>query len=248
MNQEFLTGINRTGAQMAPKQSKEAAQFALSKAIDVPADELDEVEFRHAYMAESDVIGSVPQPKTVKGKAKTIVSKIKGGEPDVLIDKLGERLAFERTGVRLYEALITKCSADGVSGPLADAGIDLQQLTMIREDEERHFNLIGEAIVALGGDPTSVTPCADVAGVNALGILQTMSDPRTSVAQAMNSMLTIELADSAGWTLLIDIAGESGHEELAESFKEAEIAEASHVLLVRTWLRALVLADTSQKS
>lgn len=52
-------------------------------------------------MAESDAIGSIRQPITLKVKAKTMVSRLKGDEPDTQIDKLGERLAFERTGVRL---------------------------------------------------------------------------------------------------------------------------------------------------
>ena len=169
MQEVLTTRMNRTGAQVAPQQSEEAAEFALSKVFDAPTDEPDDVEFRHAYIAEADTIGSIPQPKTLKGKAKTLVSRIKGDEPDTLMDKLGERLAFERTGVRLYEALITKCSADDVAGPLLDLGIDVQQLSMIRDEEDRHFLLVSEAIVTLGGDPTAVTPCADVAGVNALG-------------------------------------------------------------------------------
>jgi hypothetical protein len=34
---------------------------------------------------------------------------LKGESPQILLDKLGERLAFERTGARLYDAFITKC-------------------------------------------------------------------------------------------------------------------------------------------
>ena len=36
---------------------------------------------------------------------KTALNKLVGVSPEVLIDKLGERLAFERTGTRLYDAL-----------------------------------------------------------------------------------------------------------------------------------------------
>lgn len=33
--------------------------------------------------------------------------RVKGDSPTILLDKLGERLAFKRTGTRLYDALIT---------------------------------------------------------------------------------------------------------------------------------------------
>jgi hypothetical protein len=45
----------------------------------------------------------------VKGVAKTGMQKLTGKKPEVLIDKLGARLAFERTGTRLYDALLGKC-------------------------------------------------------------------------------------------------------------------------------------------
>ena len=55
-----------------------------------------------------DPIGTVPLPGTVKGMAKTSVQKVMGRHPEVLIDALGDRLAFERTGTRLYDAFLGK--------------------------------------------------------------------------------------------------------------------------------------------
>ena len=45
--------------------------------------------------------------------AGAALQALKGGPPTQFLDKLGERLAFERTGVRLYEALISKHEALG---------------------------------------------------------------------------------------------------------------------------------------
>lgn len=50
----------------------------------------------------------VPIPGSTKGMVITGHSKLVGQSPEVLIDKLGERLAFECGGTRLYEALIAK--------------------------------------------------------------------------------------------------------------------------------------------
>ena len=52
-----------------------------------------------------------PTPEHLKGVAKATAARITGSRPEVLIDKLGERLAFERTGIRLYEAMIMTVSS-----------------------------------------------------------------------------------------------------------------------------------------
>src|SRR5207245_4338025 len=66
----------------------------------------------HAMRAEeartSDRIGGVPPPTTVKGAVKTMLKAISGEKATVLVDKLGERAAFERAGVRLYELALVK--------------------------------------------------------------------------------------------------------------------------------------------
>ncbi len=174
----------------------------------------------------------------MKGMAATVVDKLKGHKPEVLIDKLGERLAYERTGVRLYEPLITKVGAAS-SGPL----VDLAMLTKIRDDERAHFELVGDALRSIGADPTAMTPCADIAGVAATGHLQVITDPRTTVPQALNSILMIELGDNAGWDLLIELARGSGHEVLASQFEVALKTEQEHLALVQGWLKQAVLDE-----
>jgi ABC-type phosphate/phosphonate transport system substrate-binding protein len=70
--------------------------------------------------------------------------------------------------------------------------------------------------VKLGGDATVQTPSADVAGVISHGVSQIMSDPRTTVAQSLQAVLTAELADNDGWQMLQDLTEQLGHAELAE--------------------------------
>jgi hypothetical protein len=65
-------------------------------------------EFCRSYLLEADPIGTVLPPGTVKGVAKAGVQKLMGRHPEALIDALGGRLAFERTGTRLYDAFLGK--------------------------------------------------------------------------------------------------------------------------------------------
>jgi hypothetical protein len=53
-----------------------------------------------------------PHPASMlKGSLKKGVAKLKGISPNMFLDKLGERIAFERTGTRLYDELISKYRA-----------------------------------------------------------------------------------------------------------------------------------------
>ena len=90
----------------------------------------------------------------MKGVAATGTAAIKGVNVAVFVDKLGERLGFERTGVRLYDALVTKCRA---SDALMD-GPTSEDLEVIRAEELAHFDLLRDMIESLGADPTALTP------------------------------------------------------------------------------------------
>lgn len=238
MENTVATGMNRTGLDMAPRSKKDMVAFAEAEAGKAPQETGALEELRRAYALEADRVGSVPLPASMKGVAKTVKGKLKGQKPSVLIDKLGERLAYERTGVRLYEALLVKASA--ASGGTM---LDVAELGRIRDDEESHFHMVSKYLAGLGADPTAMTPCADVSGVAAMGHLQVLTDPRTSLAQALNSILMVELGDNAGWELLIELAQDSGHTDMAQAFTVALETEMQHLETVRGWLRQAVLDE-----
>jgi hypothetical protein len=190
-------------------------------------------EYRGEYIQEGFPIGSLPSLPVSK--------EARANEDDagmaVLLDKLSERLAFERMGARLYEALINKVEIMGESSP----GPTLAQLQQIRDEELRHFLLLKKGITALGGDPTVQSPCADVAGVASLGILQVLTDPRTSVAQCLQAILTAELTDNDGWRMLINLSDTLGYTEMANDFQGALENEEQHLANVRIWLSEKIL-------
>src|SRR5919199_336620 len=96
------TGMNRTGIQMSPMDIKELIEAVENTPPNPPGDETMMNQMRGEYAAQSDAIGSMPPPGSMKGMAKTGVAAMTGKHPQLLLDKLGERLAFERTSVPLY--------------------------------------------------------------------------------------------------------------------------------------------------
>jgi hypothetical protein len=241
MSKETKLGRNRTGMQMSPSDSKELLQGSERSMPTSEGDEGALAAVRSEYIKEAEPLGSVPPPGTVKGLLKSSVEMLTGHRAQAFIDKLGERLAFERGGTRLYEALIMKRL---VLGDTSGANVvDVQKLEQIHNDEARHFELVRQAIETLGGDPTAQTPCADLVGIQSLGLVQAINEPRTTLAQAINTVLIAELTDNAGWELLISLAGELGHDELVRQFDAALATEQDHLLTVKQWLQALTLAD-----
>jgi rubrerythrin len=229
-------GLNCTGAQMSPLDSEEQLKASREVPPDVPGNARKLALVRSEEVAKADAIGSVPIPGSAKGMLKTALNKLVGVSPEVLIDKLGERLAFERSGVRLYEAMLAKAKAiDSV-----DASV-LKTMQHFRDEEAEHLALVVAAMERLGADPTAMTPCADVVGVTSMGVMQTISDPRTNLAQSLNALLTAELTDNAGWELLIELADAAGQPAIAESFGKALDQEQVHLDTVREWLSEEVM-------
>lgn len=151
-----------------------------------------------------------------------------------LLDKLGARLQFERTGVRLYDALISKLDAYGTypGGPTRD------DLAHIRGEELRHFQLVQKLIVGIGGDPTVVTPCANLQATASKGICDVLLDPRTTLIECLDAIMVAELADHASWEMLVAAAQLAKEEALVVALREGARTEAEHLVKVRGWLSA----------
>jgi rubrerythrin len=208
-------GANRSGMNVSPSADVMLENTKLTKPK--RGDERKLAKIRAEYASEADPVGTLPDPQE--------------GMMALLMDKLGERLAFERSGTRLYDALLTKCEAAG-------AEIEPQELRHIRDEEAMHFALVGAAIQSLGGDPTQQTPCADVAGVEGMGLMQVLTDPKTTVAQALHSILIAEMTDNAAWEELIELTMQAGNDDLVARFTKAAEHEAEHLQKVQAWYKA----------
>lgn len=217
---------NRTGIMTSPALSTDLIEAAAKTKPSMAGDDREIVKSREAYITEGNPIGSLPMEDDI--------------EQAVLLDKLGERLAFERQGTRLYEALINKCESLGEADGVRPSIDDLKD---IHDEEKEHFALLQEVILDLGGDPTIQTPSADISGVLSTGVLQVLTDPRTTVAQCLQAALVAELSDNDGWEMLIELATTLDREDLAEKFEDALKNEQEHLEKVRLWLSSMTLQE-----
>jgi rubrerythrin len=214
-------GMNHSGMVIAPDSEKMLENTELTKTNG--GDESDLAKLRLQYAKEAEPVGSLPEPQQT-------------GVARVLMDKLGERLAFERAGTRLYDALMVKCAAD------ASKIVSSKEIKHIRDEEAVHFALLGAAIQSLGGDPTAQTPCADVTGVEGQGLMQVVNDPKTTVAQALHAILVAEMTDNAAWEELIELTEQAGNEDLVARFTKAREEEQEHMEKVQGWYKQATLA------
>jgi rubrerythrin len=225
------TRINRTGM----SASSHAEEMHQVPGMTHPSAAGGKLKQAHVtYLQASHAIGTVPPPATVKGAGKAALQALKGNKAMALVDRISERLAFERTGVRLYDALLDKMDAASAfaGGPRMDA------VQTIRDEELQHARMLKEAMEQLGADPTAVTPSADLVAVEGMGLGAVLGDPRTTVGQCLHALIVAELADNEGWTMLRNLAEDMGQSELASRFRSAEEEEARHLEQVRSWLVA----------
>jgi hypothetical protein len=233
--------MNRTGDSIHPESAAELAEVTSTTPPSSPGDGRLIAKVRNEYSAEGELVGHVPPARDKKEKAGK-----KAGRRALLMDKMGERLAFERSGTRLYEALLAKYDAPAPigAGKNAPSRGDIEEIC---KEEYEHFELMREAITELGGDPTSMTPAADVAGTISCGLPKVLLDPRTTFGQCLDAVLVAELTDNDGWQLLVELARAEGLDDLGDRFAEARESEADHLAMVREWIATAALAGGSPK-
>lgn len=183
------------------------------------AKQLDDLRIRYAH--ESKPHATMPRSSVAADRLP-------------LLDKLGARLQFERTGTRLYDALISKLDAYGSF----DAGPTRPQLIEIREQELAHALLLQDCVRTLGGDPTAMTPCASVQATASRGLGDVLLDPRTSFVDGLETILIAELADHESWVALARSVEPFGDAALIQKVTAAQKTELEHLAKIRRWLEA----------
>jgi len=232
--------LNRTGVMTHRALSAELIQGAKKTVPSSKGDGGEIAKQRAEYVEGALPIGSNPMIPDDNGEIDTD----REAQPEnfrLLLDKLGERLAFERQGTRLYETVVQKFELLDGNG----SGPELEDLRHILQEEMEHFAMLQKVISELGGDATVQTPSADVAGVLSQGILQIVADPRTSRAQTLQAMLNAELADNDGWQMLIHLSSALGHAEFEKQFEKALEEEQEHLENVRGWLESMTLEEAN---
>jgi len=240
MDKRIHIGMNRTGMKASPLDAGDLLE-GLALQDTTPQPDIGADDIRAGYARDGDTVGSMPPPTSLKGIVGTITDSLSGQRLHVLLDKLGERAAYERTGTRLYDAMLLKIAGT----TRLPAGMTVPAVQAIRDDEAAHFRMLVDAIEALGGDPTVQTPCADLAAVQGMGLVQAMNEPRATLSQALQTLLAAELVDVASWELLISLSEQLDHTEWTSRFADALASENEHLARVRAWLVDALEADAS---
>jgi rubrerythrin len=237
-------GRNRTGIATSPVDAARLAEGAdLLKIVPIVSGRRLGQE-RMAFARSAPPVGTMSPPASLSGAARALAGALQGEKLTVLLDQVGERLAFERTGYRLYEGLIAKLAgADPHPG-----GPTEEELRFIRDQELEHFHLLCRAAERLGGDPTVMTPSADVVGVASQGLLAVVADSHTTFNQALKAILVAELTDVDSWELLASLADALDQEEMAAEFEQAAEHEEQHLVLVRSWLQRSIAGEAGVES
>ncbi len=160
------------------------------------------------------------------------MQKLAQTNPDKLIDLLTERLTFERAGVRLYDAILSGVGGAGGAGRLGTL------LAEYRHQEKEHEEWLEEQIRSLGGDAHAKTEKAKLVELEAQGIERVILDPATSLPHKLHALLTAELVDNAGWTLLVELAEQAEDETARREFVRRLHHEEEHLDLLRRTVEA----------
>lgn len=265
--QATSTGPKLAGSVVSPQGGKAILdalhEFSSPELINTPAQMPQQV----VYIDEPGAVAYAPPRSSIQAEIRTGMKKSTGkSDPFIFLDKIGERIAFECGGTRLYDALITKyqslCQQRGdrlpsvgkLPGSQAEGSVlrgvakdetPLETISRIRAEEQSHFSLLCQAMKQLGGDPAAPAPCADIIATGAAGLIQVVTDPRTTLAQCLNAVIAAELIDAAGWELLALLADEAGECALRGRFLGALSQEQQHLAIVQGWLSVLLSEHAS---
>ncbi len=157
-----------------------------------------------------------------------------------LIDKIGERIAYEKIVIHLYEKLLEKHQAASQA--------DLPPYELLKQfhrEEIEHYRLLSDVMESLGGDPRKITPSGRLANLAENGWIKVLNDPGSTFNQCLHIVHLAELGDNDSWELLVELAELSELKEIAEEFRNCLAQEEGHLLNVRNWTRAHLRPDTS---
>jgi hypothetical protein len=165
------------------------------------------------------------------GLGQAVSSTLDTMRPSLLIERLIDRLISAQERVALYTAALTK--AVGVR--------DTAQLVLERmgSDERQHCEVLRRHLVRLGFDPAFTPPVRE--GGDAKRILEIITNPRTSVSQALCALLGAALAAVGDWETLARTARDAHDERMAAEFENLRVIAETHVQRIRDRAEAVAI-------
>ena len=217
------TGSNRTPMSLAPERAAE--MMAMPPDL-VPEKGVPRDFAKMRAIAAREALPAATNPPLSAGTRKKVSA--------LVVDKLAERMSFERGGVRLYETLLLKHATYGTwrGGPSKD------DLLHILQEELQHFEMLHRALRSLGADPTAVTASTNLAATISAGVCMAINDPRTNLLECLEAILVAELSDNACFEALLELVRAEGQDDLAGEIEEALEEEQEHLVKVKGWIAA----------
>jgi rubrerythrin len=149
--------------------------------------------------------------------------------PERVVDYLAERLAFERSGVRLYDAVLERLRE--AEEPEARA---LQPLLQRQRDEEQeHVRWLQGQLETLGAGPHPMSARAQLSYEETRGLAHVILESTAPLPHLLHALLAAELVDHAGWDLLVALADEAKDGEAQRELHRRRDEEAQHLALCR---------------
>jgi rubrerythrin len=157
------------------------------------------------------------------------MEKLARYNPHKVIDLLTERLTFERSSVRLYDAILDKLRT------IEDRDVErmVEPMTEHRDQEQEHVRWLQEQIAMLGGDTDGHTEMAELVTRESQGLSSVILDGDNDVSHLFHALMTAELTDNAGWDMLVSLADEAGDRDAKRAFKHRLHEEEAHLVFVR---------------
>jgi ferritin-like metal-binding protein YciE len=154
-----------------------------------------------------------------------------------VVDLLCERLAFERSTVRLYDRILEALRVGG------DASTRELHATMLkhREEENEIARWLEGRIRELGGDERAETDLARLATREARGIDEVAENDAADITHLLHALLAVEGVDNAGWDLLVHLADAAGDARTKHELERRLRQERQHLAFVRQAIERLAI-------
>jgi bacterioferritin (cytochrome b1) len=147
---------------------------------------------------------------------------------DRAFDFLNERLAFERTMVELYDRVLRSMQSSSDS----TVGQTTWRMREHRDQKAEHVLWLEGQIQSLGYAVDLETDRSHLVAVESEGLRQII-DGDFALPHLLHALMTAELSDHAGWTVLIALADLAEDEEARREFSRRLHEEEEHLLLLR---------------
>jgi ferritin-like metal-binding protein YciE len=154
-----------------------------------------------------------------------------------VVDLLCERLAFERSTVRLYDRILTavRLSPDARTRDL------LATMQKHRDEEDEIARWLEGRIRQLGGDEGAETDLSRLVTREARGIEEVAENDAADVTHLLHALLAVEGVDNAGWDLLVHLADAAGDGQAKRELERCLRQERQHLAFVRDAIERLAI-------